>query len=153
MNPWIRLPWIRLLLLPSSSGFLGGWMRWGQLLVLRIENYLQKLMNPKLTKGMKMWNEKGNSTTLLFYLKGLGILHQERKSEFYNDITIQHVRTFWHAEQQSINKELGTISGILSWGKKKGDQVGNGRFTMGSSRTTKWKWNQSPGEIALYNVL
>jgi hypothetical protein len=30
---------------------------------------------------MKMWKENGNTTTLLFFLKGLEILHQERRGQ------------------------------------------------------------------------
>ena len=30
----------------------------------------------KLTNGMKMWKGNGNTTTLLFSLKGLEIVHQ-----------------------------------------------------------------------------
>jgi hypothetical protein len=44
-------------------------------------NYPRRLMNHKLAKGMKMWKGNRNTTTLLFSLKGLEILHQERKKE------------------------------------------------------------------------
>jgi hypothetical protein len=50
-------------------------------------------MNHKLANGTKMWNGNGNTTTLLFSLKGLEILHQERRGkvrtivmEHFNDI-------------------------------------------------------------------
>ena len=35
----------------------------------------------KLANGMKMWKENGNTTTLLFSLKELEILHQERRGQ------------------------------------------------------------------------
>ena len=35
-------------------------------------------MNHMLANGMKMWKENGNTTTLLFSLKGIEILHKER---------------------------------------------------------------------------
>jgi hypothetical protein len=36
-------------------------------------------MNQNMTKGMKMWKGNENITTLLFSLKVLEILHQERR--------------------------------------------------------------------------
>ena len=44
----------------------------------------------KLTNGMKMW--KGNTTTLLFSLKGLEILHQERRVQV-NTIVMKHLNS------------------------------------------------------------
>ena len=38
-------------------------------------------MNHKLANGMKMWKGNGNTTTLIFSLKGLEILHQERRGQ------------------------------------------------------------------------
>jgi hypothetical protein len=38
-------------------------------------------MNHKLANGMKTWKGNGNTTTLLFSLKGLDILHQERRGQ------------------------------------------------------------------------
>jgi hypothetical protein len=38
-------------------------------------------MNHKLANDMKMWEGNGNTTTLLFSLKGLEILHQERRRQ------------------------------------------------------------------------
>jgi hypothetical protein len=39
-------------------------------------------MNHKLAKGMKMWKGNGNTTTLLlFSLKGIEILHHQRRGE------------------------------------------------------------------------
>jgi hypothetical protein len=44
-------------------------------------NYPGGRMNHKLAKGMKTWKGNGNTTTLLFFLKGLEILQQERKGQ------------------------------------------------------------------------
>ena len=41
-------------------------------------NYHRRRLSLKLANGMKMWKGNGNTTTLLFSLKGLEILHQER---------------------------------------------------------------------------
>ena len=43
-------------------------------------NYPRK-MSHKLAKDMEMWKENGNTTTLLFSLKGLDILHEERRGQ------------------------------------------------------------------------
>jgi hypothetical protein len=50
-------------------------------------------MNHKLANGMKMWKGNGNTITLLFSLKGLETLHQERRGqvkttviEYFNSI-------------------------------------------------------------------
>ena len=48
---------------------------------LRMENYPWRRKNQKLANGMNMWKENGNTTTLLFSLKGLGILYQERRGQ------------------------------------------------------------------------
>ena len=39
-------------------------------------NYPRRAMNQKLANRMKMWNENGNTTTLLFSLK---FLHQQKR--------------------------------------------------------------------------
>ena len=38
-------------------------------------------MNHKFVNGMKMWKGNGNTTTLLFSLKRLEIVHQERRGQ------------------------------------------------------------------------
>ena len=38
-----------------------------------------------------MWKGKGNTTTLLFSLKGLGILHQERRGQV-KIIVVEHFK-------------------------------------------------------------
>jgi hypothetical protein len=46
-------------------------------------------MNQNLAKGMKMWKGNENTTTLLFSLKGLDILHHERRGQ-QNTIVIKY---------------------------------------------------------------
>jgi hypothetical protein len=38
-------------------------------------------MNDKLIYSMKMWKGNGNTTTILFSLNGLEVLHQERRGQ------------------------------------------------------------------------
>ena len=38
-------------------------------------------MSHKLANGMEMWEGNWNTTTLLFSMKGLEILHQERRGQ------------------------------------------------------------------------
>ena len=46
-------------------------------------------MNHKLANVMKMWMENGNTTTFLFSLEGLEILHQETRGQV-NTIVMEH---------------------------------------------------------------
>ena len=46
-------------------------------------------MNHKLTNGMKLWKGNGNTTTLLFSLKGHEIVHQERRGQV-ETIVMEH---------------------------------------------------------------
>ena len=48
-------------------------------------------MNQKLANGMKMWIGNGNTTTLLFSLKGLENLHQERRGQV-KTIVMEHFK-------------------------------------------------------------
>ena len=78
------IPVIRILTLPRDNGLLGGRMsgqRSEQLFVLRMGNYPRKRMNHKLAIGMKMWKANGYTTTLLFSLKRLEIVHLERRGQ------------------------------------------------------------------------
>ena len=61
----------------------------GQFLVLRMGNYPWRRMNCKLANGMNMWKGNGNTTTLLFSLKRLEIVHQERRGQV-KTIIIEH---------------------------------------------------------------
>ena len=66
----------------KANGLLGGRMsgqRSGQLLAPRMENYPSRRMNHKLTNGTEMLKGNRNTTTLLFFPKGLKILHEERR--------------------------------------------------------------------------
>ena len=47
-------------------------------------------MNQRLVKGMKMWKGNGNITTLLFSLKRLEIVHQERRGQVKTKV-IEHL--------------------------------------------------------------
>ena len=83
---------IRILPLPSANG-LFGWRMSGQMSwqphVLRMGNCPWRRMNHKLANGMRMWKGIGNTTTLLFSLKGLEILHQERRGQV-KTILLEH---------------------------------------------------------------
>ena len=59
---------------------MSGW-RSGKILALGWETIQVKTnqVNYKLPNGMNMWKKNGNITTLLFSLKGLEVLNQERK--------------------------------------------------------------------------
>jgi hypothetical protein len=46
-------------------------------------------VNHKLANGMKMWKGNWNSTTLLFSLKRLEIVHQERRGQV-KTIVMEH---------------------------------------------------------------
>jgi hypothetical protein len=60
---------------------------------------------------MKMWKENGNTTTLLFSLKGFGILHKERRGQV-KTIVMEHFNgilfhRFGPANKQHINYSQG----------------------------------------------
>ena len=55
--------------------------------VLRMGKYPWRWKNDKLANDKKMWKGDGNTTTLLFSLKGLEILHQERSRQM--NITVK----------------------------------------------------------------
>ena len=57
---------------------------------------------------MKMWKENGNTTTLLFSLKGLVILHQERRGKL-NTIVIEHSRAFSSASPDLLASSISTF--------------------------------------------
>ena len=59
-------------------------------------------MNYKSAKSMKMWKGNGNTTTLLFFLKGLEILYQGRRGQV-NTITLQQSKSL---DLLSINQTL-----------------------------------------------
>ena len=73
-----------------------------------------------LANGLKMWKVNGNTTTLLFILNGLDILHQERIGQVHNDGTLQdhslaQVRTKLPNSipiNQSINPLYGRMQNV-----------------------------------------
>ena len=86
---------IMILSLSSANGLLGGrvsgYRSW-KLLVLRMGHYLWKRMNHKLANGMDMWKGNSNTITLLFSLKELEVLHQERRGKV-NTIVMEHFKS------------------------------------------------------------
>ena len=116
-------PGIRIIPLPSANSLLGGRMsmqKSGQLHVLRIENY-QRRMIYKLANGMNMWEQNGNTTTLLLSLKGLAIL--ERRGQV-NTIVMKVFNSILfkksgHANMQytyqSINQKVVDLYQCLRW--------------------------------------
>ena len=81
--------------------------------------YPWRLMSYKLANGMKMWKRYGNTTILLlFSLKGLEILHQEKRGqvktmvmEYFNSILFHKSRP---ANKQHTNhSSTGLLSLIL----------------------------------------
>ena len=93
--------------LPRANGLPGGRMRGyrsGQLLVLRMGNYPWRRMNHKLANGMKMLKGNGNTTTLLFSLKGLEILHQEIRGQL-KTIVMEHLNGILFHKFGPANKQ------------------------------------------------
>ena len=56
---------------------------------VRMGNYPWRRINHKLATSMKIWKGKGSTTTLLFSLKELEILHQERRDQV-NTTVMEH---------------------------------------------------------------
>ena len=56
-----------------------------------------------VTNGMKMWQGKGNATTLLFSVKGLEILHQERRGQV-KIMVMEHVNSILFHTSGPANK-------------------------------------------------
>jgi hypothetical protein len=61
-------------------------------------------MNHNLTIGMKIWKGNGNTTTLLFSLKGIEILHQEIRGQV-NTVVIGHFKRFLFHKSEPANKQ------------------------------------------------
>ena len=66
-------------------------------------------MNHKLTNGMQMWKGNLNTTTLLFSLKELEILHQERRGQM-KTIAMEHFNDILFHKSGPANKELANQS-------------------------------------------
>ena len=61
-------------------------------------------MNHKLANGMKIWKENGNTTTLLFTLIGLKMLHQERRIQV-NTIVMEHFESILFHKSRPASKQ------------------------------------------------
>jgi hypothetical protein len=61
-------------------------------------------MSHKLANGLKMWKGIGNTTTLLFSLKGLEILHQERRGQV-KTIVMEHFNGILFHKSGPANKQ------------------------------------------------
>ena len=57
-----------------------------------------------LANGMKMWKGNGNTTTLLFSLKGLEILHQGKRGQV-KTIVMEHFSSILFHESGPANKQ------------------------------------------------
>ena len=55
-------------------------------------------------KGMKIWKGNGNTTTILFSLKGLEILHQEKREQM-DTIVMEHFKSFLFHNSGTTNKQ------------------------------------------------
>jgi hypothetical protein len=65
-------------------------------------------MNHKLANDMKMWKENKNTTTLLFSMKGLEILHQERRGQV-KTIVMEHFNGILFQKSGPGNKQHTNI--------------------------------------------
>jgi hypothetical protein len=67
-------------------------------------------MNHKLTNGMKMLEGNGNTTTLLFSLKGFEILRQKRRGQVKTTVMEHFIGILSHkfgpANKQHINQSI-----------------------------------------------
>ena len=61
-------------------------------------------MNHMLANGMKMWKGNGNTTTLLFSLKRLEILHKERRGQV-KTIVMEHFNSILFYKSGPANKQ------------------------------------------------
>jgi hypothetical protein len=84
-------------------------------------------MNHKLANGMNMWKGNGNTTKLLFSLKGLDILHLVRRGQV-NTIVMENFNRILFQKSRPANKQhtlcqAGSIQGrgdeyldkVLDW--------------------------------------
>ena len=61
-------------------------------------------MNQNLVNDMKMWKGTGNTTTLLFDLKGLEIVHQERRGQV-KTIVMEYLNGILFHKSRPVNKQ------------------------------------------------
>ena len=110
-------PGIRILPLTRANGLPGGQMsgqKSEELLVLWMRNYPRRRMN-----HMEMWKGNGNTTTLLFSLKKLEIVHQEKRRQV-KTIVMEHFNgILFHksgpAIKQHTNHQSLIAPGQLKW--------------------------------------
>jgi hypothetical protein len=76
-------------------------------------NYPWRWMHNKLSNSMKMRKGNGNTTTLLFSLKGLEILHQEGRGQV-NTIVMEDYNGILFHKSRLANKQH-TIHSVLSF--------------------------------------
>ena len=77
-------PGVRILPITNTKDLLGWRMSGqssGQILVLMMGNFPRRQINHKLANGMKMWKGNGNSTPLVFFVKGLEILTKKEEDK------------------------------------------------------------------------
>ena len=67
-------------------------------------NYPWRRMNHKLINGMKICKGNGNTTTLLFSLKGLEMLHQKRRVQV-KTIAMEHFNSILFHKYGPANKQ------------------------------------------------
>ena len=86
-------------------------------------NYPWRQMNHKLVNNVKMWKGNVNTTTLLFFLKGHGILPQERRGQV-NTIVMEHFNSILSHKSRPANKQytnhslfpiLNPLMTLLNW--------------------------------------
>ena len=70
---------------------------------IRIGNYPRRGMNHKLANDVKMLKGNVNTTKLLFYLKGLEILHEERRGRVKTILMEQFKGILFHNLSLIIN--------------------------------------------------
>ena len=114
-------------------------------------NYPWRRMNHKLANGMKMWKGNKNTTNLLFSLKGLKIVHQERRGQV-KTIVMEHFNGILFlksgpANKQHTNKQLpiSCRDQVDRYGSLGGCKLQILIF-INHQRGMKWKINSISGE-------
>ena len=76
-------------------------------------NILERRMNLKLANVMEISKGNGNTTTLLFSLKGLQMLHQERRGHV-NTLVIEHSNILFHKFGPAKNQHTCQLVNMLN---------------------------------------
>ena len=101
-------PRIRILPPPGDNDLLGEWKSgWksGQFLILYDGKLSVNMDEPhKLANSMKIWKGYGSTTILLFSLKGLEILHQERRGQV-KSMVLEHFNSILFHKSGPANKQ------------------------------------------------